>query len=48
MENKTEDNSKQDVMGSNLPLLFSDGKPTAITSMTVVCILPPASNFNQQ
>jgi hypothetical protein len=39
MENKKEDNSKQDVMVSNLPLLFSDGKPTSITSMSVVCIL---------
>lgn len=45
MENKKEDNSKQDVMVSNLPLLFSDGKPTSITSMSVVCILFPDFGF---
>jgi hypothetical protein len=48
MENKTEDNSKQDVMVSNLPLLFSDGKPTSITSMSVVCFLSRDSAFIQQ
>lgn len=35
MESNTEDKSKQDVMVSNLPLLFSDGKPISITSMSV-------------
>ncbi|XP_057371302.1 uncharacterized protein LOC130692244 [Daphnia carinata] len=35
MENNTEDKGKQDVMVSNLPLLFSNGKPISITSMSV-------------
>lgn len=41
MENKVEDKqaSKQDVMVSNLPLLFSDGNPTSINSMSAVWII---------
>ena len=38
MEKPIDEKNKQDVMVSNLPLLFSDGKPTSITSMSVVCI----------
>ncbi|KAI9564070.1 hypothetical protein GHT06_007808 [Daphnia sinensis] len=35
MESYTEDKGKQDVMVSNLPLLFADGKPISISSMSV-------------
>ena len=36
MENNMEDKKQQDVMVSNLPLLFSDGKPVSLSSMQVV------------